>query len=121
MLCLVCHLYAKAEASTRMGVFHDFKNHAPADQECEAKEQITENRQRIVPGFHVRPDALSTTHSETLFITDAAINTSLISKPSAITPSICAVETVPKIPSIIEAAALCKMAERERITGGICA
>jgi len=33
-----------------------------------------------------------------------------------------AVETVtPKIPSIIEAAALCEMAERERITGGICA
>jgi len=32
------------------------------------------------------------------------------------------VETVtPKVASIIEAAALCKMAERERITGGICA
>jgi phosphate acetyltransferase len=77
-------------------------------------------------------------HSETLFITDAAINifpdleakrdivqnvidlfTDLeLGKPRVAILS--AVETVtPKIPSTIDAAALCKMADRDQITGGI--
>ena len=77
-------------------------------------------------------------HSEALFITDAAINIfpDLDAKRDIIqnaidlfvlvglgTPKVAilsAVETVtPKIPSTIEAAALCKMAERGQITGGI--
>src|SRR5262249_54825579 len=77
-------------------------------------------------------------HSEALFITDAAINIfpDLEAKRDIIqnaidlftlvglgTPRVAilsAVETVtPKIPSTIEAAALCKMAERGQITGGI--
>ena len=77
-------------------------------------------------------------HPETLFITDAAINifpTSTTSATSSRTPStsgsasawarrkvaiLSAVETVTtKIPSTIEAAALCKMAERGQITGGL--
>jgi phosphate acetyltransferase len=78
------------------------------------------------------------TYSETLFITDAAINIfpDLDAKRDIIqnvidfyteiglgTPRVAilsAVETVTsKIPSTIEAAALCKMAERGQITGGI--
>ena len=77
------------------------------------------------------------THPETLFITDAAVNIApdLIAKRDIIqnaidlyaglglgTPKVAilsAVETVnPDIPSTIEAAALCKMADREQITGG---
>ncbi|MBX4992226.1 phosphate acetyltransferase [Rhizobium leguminosarum bv. viciae] len=77
-------------------------------------------------------------HAETLFITDAAINIApdLDAKRDIIqnaidlftaiglgTPRVAilsAVETVTsKIPSTIEAAALCKMAERGQITGGI--
>ena len=73
-----------------------------------------------------------------MFITDAAINIRPISMPSATssrTRSTCsrssasarrasrilsAVETVTtKIPSTIEAAALCKMADRGQITGGV--
>src|ERR1700736_5505025 len=78
------------------------------------------------------------THSETLFITDAAINIfpdldakrdivqnaiDLYTQVGLGTPRVAilsAVETVTsKIPSTIEAAALCKMAERGQITGGI--
>src|SRR3989475_7030273 len=78
------------------------------------------------------------TYSETLFITDAAINIfpdldakrdivqnaiDLFTQSGLGTPRVAilsAVETVtPKIPSTIEAAALCKMAERGQITGGI--
>src|SRR5262252_1932056 len=78
------------------------------------------------------------THSQTLFITDAAVNIApdLPAKRDIIqnaidlfaglglgTPKVAilsAVETVtPSIPSTIEAAALCKMAERGQITGGI--
>src|SRR5215471_11982261 len=78
------------------------------------------------------------THAETLFITDAAINIfpDLEAKRDIVqnaidlftygglgTPRVAilsAVETVtPKIPSTIDAAALCKMAERGQITGGI--
>ena len=77
-------------------------------------------------------------HPDTLFITDAAINISpdLDAKRDIIqnavdffnqlglgTPRVAilsAVETVtPKIPSTIEAAALCKMAERGQITGAL--
>src|SRR6476659_4453349 len=78
------------------------------------------------------------THSETLFITDAAINIApdldakrdivqnaidLFTQLGLGTPRVAilsAVETVTsKIPSTIEAAALCKMAERGQITGGV--
>jgi phosphate acetyltransferase len=78
------------------------------------------------------------TYSETLFITDAAINIfpDLDAKRDIIQNAIdlwtqvglgmprvailSAVETVTsKIPSTIEAAALCKMAERGQITGGV--
>lgn len=78
------------------------------------------------------------THSDTLFITDAAINIfpdldtkrdiiqnviDLFTQVGLGTPRVAilsAVETVTsKIPSTIEAAALCKMAERGQITGGI--
>jgi phosphate acetyltransferase len=78
------------------------------------------------------------TYSETLFITDAAINIApdldakrdivqnvidLFTQVGLGTPRVAilsAVETVTsKIPSTIEAAALCKMAERGQITGGI--
>jgi phosphate acetyltransferase len=78
------------------------------------------------------------THADTLFITDAAINIfpDLEAKRDIVqnaidlftgvglgTPRVgilSAVETVtPKIPSTIEAAALCKMADRGQITGGI--
>jgi len=78
------------------------------------------------------------TYSETLFITDAAINIfpDLDAKRDIIQNAIdlftrvglgiprvailSAVETVTsKIPSTIEAAALCKMADRKQITGGI--
>jgi phosphate acetyltransferase len=78
------------------------------------------------------------THQDTLFITDAAINIfpDLDAKHDIIqnaidfftqlglgTPRVAilsAVETVTsKIPSTIEAAALCKMAERGQITGGV--
>lgn len=78
------------------------------------------------------------TYSETLFITDAAINIfpdldakcdiiqnaiDLFTKVGLGTPRVAilsAVETVTsKIPSTIEAAALCKMADRKQITGGI--
>jgi phosphate acetyltransferase len=78
------------------------------------------------------------THSETLFITDAAINIfpdldtkrdiiqnviDLFTQVGLGTPRVAilsAVETVTsKIPSTIEASALCKMAERGQITGGI--
>ena len=78
------------------------------------------------------------TYSETLFITDAAINIfpdldtkrdivqnviDLFTQVGLGTPRVAilsAVETVTsKIPSTIEAAALCKMAERGQITGGI--
>lgn len=77
-------------------------------------------------------------HPETLFITDAAINIfpdldvkrdivqnaiDLFTQTGLGTPRVAilsAVETVTsKIPSTIEAAALCKMAERGQITGGI--
>ena len=77
-------------------------------------------------------------HAETLFITDAAINivADLDTKRDIVqnaidlwrgiglgTPNVAilsAVETVTKkIPSTIEAAALCKMAERGQITGGL--
>src|SRR2546429_235138 len=77
-------------------------------------------------------------HAETLFITDAAINIfpDLEAKRDIVqnaidlftygglgTPRVAilsAVRTVtPKIPSTIEAAALCKMAERGQITGGV--
>jgi phosphate acetyltransferase len=78
------------------------------------------------------------TYSETLFITDAAVNIfpdleakrdivqnviDLFTQVGLGTPRVAilsAVETVtPKIPSTIDAAALCKMAERGQITGGI--
>ena len=78
------------------------------------------------------------THDETLFITDAAINifpdldtkrdiiqnaVDLLTQVGLGTPRVAilsAVETVTsKIPSTIEAAALCKMAERGQITGGV--
>jgi phosphate acetyltransferase len=78
------------------------------------------------------------TYSETLFITDAAINIfpdldakrdiiqnaiDLFTQIGLGTPRVAilsAVETVtPKIPSTIDAAALCKMADRGQITGGI--
>jgi phosphate acetyltransferase len=78
------------------------------------------------------------TYSETLFITDAAINIfpdleakrdiiqnaiDLYTQVGLGTPRVAilsAVETVtPKIPSTIEAAALCKMADRGQITGGV--
>lgn len=77
------------------------------------------------------------THPQTLFITDAAVNIApdLEAKHDIVqnaidlyagmglgTPKIAilsAVETVtPKIPSTIDAAALCKMADRGQITGG---
>jgi phosphate acetyltransferase len=77
-------------------------------------------------------------HTETLFITDAAINIfpdldakrdivqnaiDLYTQVGLGTPRVAilsAVETVTsKIPSTIEAAALCKMADRGQITGGI--
>jgi phosphate acetyltransferase len=78
------------------------------------------------------------THSETLFITDAAINIfpdldakrdivqnaiDLFTQVGLGTPRVAllsAVETVtPKIPSTIDAAALCKMADRGQIAGGV--
>lgn len=78
------------------------------------------------------------TYSETLFITDAAINIApdLEAKRDIIQNAIdlftqvglglprvallSAVETVtPKIPSTVEAAALCKMADRGQISGGV--
>jgi phosphate acetyltransferase len=78
------------------------------------------------------------THPDTLFITDAAINIApdldtkrdiiqnaidLFTQIGLGTPRVgilSAVETVTsKIPSTIEAAALCKMAERGQITGGV--
>jgi phosphate acetyltransferase len=78
------------------------------------------------------------THIETLFITDAAINIApdldakrdivqnaidLFTQIGLGTPRVAilsAVETVTtKIPSTIEAAALCKMADRGQITGGL--
>jgi phosphate acetyltransferase len=77
------------------------------------------------------------THGQTLFITDAAVNIApdLLAKRDIIQNAIdlyaglglgvpkvailSAVETVtPEIPSTIEAAALCKMADRGQITGG---
>src|SRR6202007_3019389 len=77
-------------------------------------------------------------YAETLFITDAAINISpdldakrdivqnaidLFTQAGLGTPRVAllsAVETVTsKIPSTIEAAALCKMADRGQITGGV--
>ncbi|HEX2840850.1 phosphate acetyltransferase [Hyphomicrobium sp.] len=77
------------------------------------------------------------THPQTLFITDAAVNIApdLMAKRDIIqnaidlyaglglgTPKVAilsAVETInPNIPSTIEAAALCKMADRGQITGG---
>jgi phosphate acetyltransferase len=77
------------------------------------------------------------THAQTLFITDAAVNIApdLTAKRDIVqnaidlyaalglgTPKVAilsAVETVtPSIPSTIEAAALCKMADRGQITGG---
>jgi phosphate acetyltransferase len=77
------------------------------------------------------------THAETLFITDAAVNIApdLMAKRDIVqnaidlftalglgTPKVAilsAVETInPDIPSTIEAAALCKMADRGQITGG---
>jgi phosphate acetyltransferase len=77
------------------------------------------------------------THAETLFITDAAVNIApdLTAKRDIVqnaidlyaglglgTPKVAilsAVETVnPSIPSTIDAAALCKMADRGQITGG---
>jgi phosphate acetyltransferase len=78
------------------------------------------------------------THAQTLFITDAAVNIApdLMAKRDIIQNAIdlyaalglgvpkvailSAVETVtPSIPSTIEAAALCKMADRGQITGGV--
>jgi phosphate acetyltransferase len=78
------------------------------------------------------------TYKETLLITDAAINIfpdlnckrdivqnaiDLYAQIGQTTPRVAilsAVETVtPKIPSTIDAAALCKMADRQQITGGI--
>lgn len=78
------------------------------------------------------------THAQTLFITDAAVNIApdLMAKRDIIqnaidlyvslglgTPKVAilsAVETVtPAIPSTIDAAALCKMADRGQITGGV--
>jgi phosphate acetyltransferase len=78
------------------------------------------------------------THTETLFITDAAINIfpdleakrdivqnaiDLFTHGGLGTPRVAilsAVETVtPKIPSTIDAASLCKMADRGQITGGV--
>ncbi|MEJ1158924.1 phosphate acetyltransferase [Prosthecomicrobium sp. N25] len=78
------------------------------------------------------------TYPETLFVTDAAINIfpdleakrdivqnaiDLYTQIGLGTPRVAilsAVETVtPKIPSTIEAAALCKMADRGQITGGV--
>ena len=78
------------------------------------------------------------TYAETLFVTDAAINISpdldakvdivqnaidLFTQVGLGTPRVAilsAVETVTlKIPSTIDAAALCKMADRKQITGGI--
>jgi phosphate acetyltransferase len=78
------------------------------------------------------------THPDTLFITDAAVNIApdLMAKRDIVqnaidlyaglglgTPKVAilsAVETVnPAIPSTLEAAALCKMADRGQITGGI--
>jgi phosphate acetyltransferase len=78
------------------------------------------------------------TYAETLFVTDAAINIfpdldakrdivqnaiDLFTQVGLGTPRVAilsAVETVTmKIPSTIDAAALCKMAERRQITGGI--
>lgn len=78
------------------------------------------------------------THAQTLFITDAAVNIApdLMAKRDIIQNAIdlfvalglgvpkvailSAVETVnPSIPSTIEAAALCKMAERGQISGGV--
>jgi phosphate acetyltransferase len=78
------------------------------------------------------------THAETLFITDAAVNIApdLMGKRDIVqnaidlyiglglgTPKVAilsAVETVnPSIPSTIDAAALCKMADRGQITGGV--
>jgi phosphate acetyltransferase len=78
------------------------------------------------------------TYAETLFITDAAINIfpdldakrdivqnaiDLFTQVGLGTPRVAilsAVETVtPKIPSTIDAAALCKMADRGQITGGV--
>src|SRR5215470_14356175 len=78
------------------------------------------------------------TYPDTLFITDAAINifpdleakrdivqndSDLFTQIGLGTPRVgilSAVETVtPKIPSTIDAAALCKMADRGQITGGI--
>jgi phosphate acetyltransferase len=77
-------------------------------------------------------------HEETLFITDAAINITpdletkrdiiqnaidlchALGNPAPRVAVLSAVETVtPKIPSTIDAAALCKMAERGQITGGL--
>jgi phosphate acetyltransferase len=77
-------------------------------------------------------------HEETLFITDAAINIfpdleakrdivqnaidlcHALGNPEPRVAILSAVETVtPKIPSTIEAAALCKMADRGQITGGL--
>jgi phosphate acetyltransferase len=77
-------------------------------------------------------------HEETLFITDAAINIDpdletkrdiiqnaidlchALGNPLPRVAVLSAVETVtPKIPSTIDAAALCKMAERGQITGGL--
>ena len=77
-------------------------------------------------------------HDETLFITDAAINIDpdletkrdiiqnaidlchALGNPAPRVAVLSAVETVtPKIPSTIDAAALCKMAERGQITGGL--
>ncbi len=77
-------------------------------------------------------------HDETLFITDAAINIDpdletkrdiiqnaidlchALGNPAPRVAVLSAVETVtPKIPSTIHAAALCKMAERGQITGGL--
>src|SRR5262245_522789 len=77
------------------------------------------------------------THPHTLFITDAAVNISpdLVAKRDIVqnaidlyaglglgTPKVAilsAVETInPSIPSTIDAAALCKMADRGQITGG---
>jgi phosphate acetyltransferase len=77
-------------------------------------------------------------HAETLFLTDAAINIfpdldakhdivqnaiDLFTQVGLGTPRVAilsAVETVtPKIPATIDAAALCKMADRGQITGGI--
>jgi phosphate acetyltransferase len=78
------------------------------------------------------------THDDTLFITDAAINIfpdldakrdivqnaiDLFTQVGLGTPRVAilsAVETVtPSIPSTIDAAALCKMADRGQITGGV--